>query len=610
MTVPTLKNLARERRITRYSRLRKSELIRKLREQPILDRGIDLRMANVPFLTPKPYEIPPPSTPSNAVENLLDYLDTVVEIPRSVSPRLKKLQEKIKCIYEQMKSFEVRESNSALRNFAKVYTFDGIEGYLALMFLQNARQNITDVLRNNRRTKVKLDFRYNMERITTGEIKPSEFHSNIELNLDGKDEKELYDTMVEIILEKIATFLAIGSEWRFHSVIKLELHTVRYNPLRGETWVSLPKELANKNAIINMKNKDNKCFLWSVLRALNPGKNNPQRLDEELMAKENTLNMEGIEYPVSLKDLNKFEKQNPTISITVFGYEGKSVYPLRNSDNTDDRDHNIILMLIEEAGAKHYCLVKSIERLLSSQTTKGKRKKHFCLRCLNRFWCQEALSRHQEYFGEYEAVKIELPKKGTMLKFMNYHRGEKVPFIIYADFECNIKSIQLCNPDDKSSYTKQYQKHEPSSFCYYIKCFDDEIYEAKIVSYTGVYAAQKFVEMLEEDIKIITNIPEKKMIFKIEEQTQYEKETKYWICNGKFDDDKNYKVRDHCHFTGRYRGAAHNLCNLKYRKPNFTPVVFHNLSGYDSHSFIKNLGFSQGNIDCIPKNGRKLHQLH
>ena len=78
--------------------------------------------------------------------------------------------------------------------------------------------------------------------------------------------------------------------------------------------------------------------------------------------------MEGIEYPVSLKDLNKFEKQNPTISITVFGYEGKSVYPLRNSDCVD-REHNIILMLIEEEGVKHYCLVKCISRLLSSQTS-------------------------------------------------------------------------------------------------------------------------------------------------------------------------------------------------------------------------------------------------
>ena len=217
----------------------------------------------------------------------------------------------------------------------------------------------------------------------------------------------------------------------------------------------------------------------------------------------------------------------------------------------------------------------------------AKENNNFCLRCLNPFWCQEALNKHEEYCNEYEAVKIELPKKGTMLKFKNYHRSEKVPFIVYADFECFIKLIRLCDPDDKSSYTKQYQKHEPSSFCYYIKCFDDEIYEPKLVSYTGEDAAQKFVEMLEEDIKIIINIPEKKMIFGKEEKELFYKETKCWICNGEFDDD--VKVTDHCHFTGRYRGAAQNSCNPKYRKPNFTPVVFHNLSGYDSHFFYKKI---------------------
>ena len=153
--------------------------------------------------------------------------------------------------------------------------------------------------------------------------------------------------MTERILENIATFLATKSDVRFHIVIKLELHTVSYKPLRGKTWIPLPKELVNKNAIINMQNKDSKCFLWCLLRALNPKENNPQRIDKELKGKENTLSMEGIEYPVSLKDINKFEKQNPTISITVLGYQGKSVYPLRNSVNTD-KDYNIMLMLIEE----------------------------------------------------------------------------------------------------------------------------------------------------------------------------------------------------------------------------------------------------------------------
>ena len=386
MITPTLKNLARERGLRGYSGLRKSELIRKLREPApprehtraqliqlarerglrgysrlrksqllqrlrapgdlLLDRDNDAEMANVPFLRPPPYTptqaTPRPSASSNAVVELIDYLDNNVrEIPISISYRsaselrrlvkLKNLRKEIDNIYEQMKIFEVKESNSALRNFAKVYTIDGKLGFDPQSFLDGARENMIRVLRNNRNTKVKLIFKCNMEFLTTNEIKKADFHSNIEVNLDGTDKKELYDTMVERILEKIATFLATKSDVRFHSVINFELHTVSYKPLRGKTWIPLPKELADKKAIINIQNKDNKCFLWHVLRYLYPDNKNPQRLDKKLISKENSLNMEGICYPVSLKDINKFEKQNPTISITVLGYEGKCIYPLRTA---------------------------------------------------------------------------------------------------------------------------------------------------------------------------------------------------------------------------------------------------------------------------------------
>ena len=105
------------------------------------------------------------------------------------------------------------------------------------------------------------------------------------------------------------------------------------------------------------------------------------------------------------------------------------------------------------------------------------------------------MNKHQEYCNEHEAVKIKLPKAGTMLKFENYHRSEKVPFVVYADFESYIKLLDTCEPNPEDSYTKQYQKHEPSSFCYYIKCFDEAVYKSKKVSYTGKDAAQMFVEM-------------------------------------------------------------------------------------------------------------------
>ena len=152
------KHEKRERGLRGYSRLRKAELIQRLRASraQILDQDIDARMANAPFSTPTPYTLPKatPAPSLNAVEDLINYLDNNVrEIPESVSPRVKKLQEEIKSIYNRMKLFEVRGSNSALRNFARVYTIDGIEGYDALSFLQNARKNITNVLRINRKRR-------------------------------------------------------------------------------------------------------------------------------------------------------------------------------------------------------------------------------------------------------------------------------------------------------------------------------------------------------------------------------------------------------------------------------------------------------------------------
>ena len=82
---------------------------------------------------------------------------------------------------------------------------------------------------------------------------------------------------------------------------------------------------------------------------------------------------------------------------------------------------------------------------------------------------------------------------------------------------------------------------------------------------------------------------------------KYEKSTRCHICYGLFNskDPRYNKVRDHCHYTGHYRGAAHSLCNLRYRIPSYIPVVFHNLSGYDAHLFIRELGKDLRDMEVI-----------
>ena len=506
---------------------------------------------------------------------------------------------------EHDRLLEARETESALRYFAKVYTINGIEGYDGRTFLNDAENSITRVLRENRQTKVKLIFKcYMIKEGPDGEIiRPFELHSKSEVNLEGTNENELYNNMLDTIEEKIQKLEhAEGIGWRLHSVINLELHTVEWVPLRGSSYIELPKELKDKNAIINMKNEDNRCFIWCVLRALYPVKSGKNRIDKTLKSKIETLNTTGIEYQVSLSDIKKFECLNSNISITVFGYNEKDkVYPLRISEYSN-RSCKIKLLLVEKGGISHYCLIEEFSRLVSSQVSKHKGKSFICDNCLKPFPKEESLNKHKEYCSTSECIKINMPEKGSILKFKNYCNSEKVPFIIYADMESLLNPIQSCEPNPQSSYTKKYQNHQPISYSYYIKCFDDNVFTREPRTYTGLDAMQKFVESLEKDVKEIANIPKVDMIFGKEEAERFNKETKCWICKEDLNDDK---VRDHCHFTGRYRGAAHNKCNLNYKKSKFIPVVFHNLSGYDSHLFIKNLSFTAGNIDCIPNNEEK-----
>ena len=210
------------------------------------------------------------------------------------------------------------------------------------------------------------------------------------------------------------------------------------------------------------------------------------------------------------------------------------------------------------------------------------------------------------------------PEK-SILRFEKFYRSEKAPFVIYADFESLIKPMDSCNPDQNKSYTMKYQKHEAISFWYYIKSSIENVYESRLRHYTKTKdedpdAIDIFIIWLEADVKEIANLTYIEKNLTEEEKRQFKEATNCWICRGEFEDkvDKdgniiNGKVQDHCHYTGRYRGAAHNLCNLRYSIPKNISVFFHNLSGYDSHFIIKKLGSSKEKerVTCIPNNEEK-----
>ena len=466
-------------------------------------------------------------------------------------------------------------------------------------------------MRENRRTRVRMILNCEMTRkelfSESTQILNTFFHSETVENLEGTNEREIYDRAVQTIEEKIQNFNQRGSNWRFERVISLDIHFTDFQPLRGSSFLQLPKKIRDKKAVINMKNNDDQCFNWSVTRALHPVEKNSERVSKELNDQSERLDWSGLKFPVKLDQIVIFEKNNPEISINVFGFEG-DVYPLRLSKRSE-REQTINLLLISDEAKQHYCLIKSLSRLLSSQLTKHGHTNVFCLNCLNHFPNEEKLKIHEEYCLKNQAIRIEMPEKGSFISFIHHNRSIKVPFVVYADFEAFTEEIPISEQNERSSFTQKYQKHKPSGFCFKIVCFDER-FKSKLVVYRAKDdnedVSQKFVEMLEEEIKRIQkkfDFSAKMIPLTKEEQYEFENASVCWICQKEFGESK--KVRDHCHFTGKYRGAAHNQCNLQFKKPKFTPVIFHNLSGYDSHLFVKNLGRTEGNIKCIPNNEEK-----
>ena len=96
------------------------------------------------------------------------------------------------------------------------------------------------------------------------------------------------------MMKSMTNFQSMGSNWQFRNVVKLDINIIAYSPLRGNSYIPLPKKLADKNAIINMKNEDDQCFKWAVTRALNPVDKNAERIDKTLRKQAEKLKWDGI----------------------------------------------------------------------------------------------------------------------------------------------------------------------------------------------------------------------------------------------------------------------------------------------------------------------------
>ena len=621
-------------------KLSKSDLINMILKLQKSKSPKTIRPLEAPI--PAPRTIRPIPTPRKSVKDMVQqYEDDVISPPPQFiddykpipAPRTKKpLQAPIPAPRTKKPSEKrtiISQVEKALKGYTKSFDVELIDNKDPLLQLQKSRRAV-EYLFNNLLVQTKgfkfvetLQVKFVKQSNDKNILKNGYFNSTTDLIINETDIKLVIQASQQQILNKIAQWISEGSGWTIQSIENHYINIVNYNPLKGSSYIKLPQELRNSaKGLINMKNKDNECFRWCHIRHLNPQDNDPQRIkmtDKQYIEK---LDYSSIEFPVTVKQINKIEKQN-NICINLFGYEEKQKFPIYISKEKY-QDH-MELLLITEGENKHYVLIKDFNKFMFSQT-KHEHKKYFCMYCLQCFSREDVLTEHKNNCISINGKQaINMPKKGDKVFFKNYHKQLPVPFVIYADFEALTEKIQGCQPNNEKSYTEAYQKHTDCGYGYKVVCCYDDKYSKPVQIHRGENAVHKFMENMLEEVNWCKSIMKKHFNKPLkmtkENEIDFQKATKCHICDQQYS-DKDIRVRDHCHITGEFRGSAHQDCNLKLRIKPATikiPVLFHNLRGYDSHFIMQQIGEiakkhayknKRGeechmNINCIPNNMEK-----
>ena len=307
--------------------------------------------------------------------------------------------------------------------------------------------------------------------------------------------------------------------------------------------------------------------------------------------------------------MEKFECNNEVaLNILYVPYNTKKINIAYKSKNNLTQEKQIILLMISDGQKWHYLVVKNLSRLLRGITSNHK-EDFYCLNCFHSYRTENKLEAHKKICENHDYCHVEMPtKNNNSIKYNHGEKSMKLPFVIYADLEYLLKKVSTCINNPNESSTTKINKHTPLGYSIFTHCSFDES-KTKLNYYRGKDCMKKFSKDLREHVSKIINYEKKKMIpLTTEEKICHNKQKICYICKKEFNnnDKKNYKVRDHCHYTGKYRGTAHSICNLRYKVPKEIPIVFHNGSIYDYHFIIKELVKEfEENFECLVENTEK-----
>ena len=350
--------------------------------------------------------------------------------------------------------------------------------------------------------------------------------------------REQLNAALETMEERMSTFMQAGSGWILEENNALVLEMVDYNPIGGSTYIELPKDLYDTKAIINIKNQDQECFKWSVLAALHPVLTNPQRVSNYEPFEEE-LNFNGIDFPVSVDQISKFEELNPDISVTVLGIDEPEkkekdpsvLFPLKVAEQ--QLENHVVLLYWSQGENYHYAWVRNLNRLLSHTKTHANQT-FFCERCYQGFTHPNLLNKHSEICRNIPIQAVQMVDEE--IRFKSWIKIEETLFRVYGDFECILQECQ--EGDDK---TVKVQKHIPCSVAWVLISDHPEV-ESRSFLYRPSPEPDMTLEEMSEDV--INHLMESLQDIE-EEVLPYQKQVKPMIITE--EQEAAFQVATHCY---------------------------------------------------------------
>ena len=409
--------------------------------------------------------------------------------------------------------------NSAFNSRIKTGVISNHQHLDATTFLEDARVifigKIETALEEHNALKVNVVLAAEYSKVTDNEEAVEIFYFNTKNApiFHTTDLSEWFAANIEQpVLREMEEFQERDSDWTLRSILNLAVNINKFNPMRGNSYIPLPDEIIKKKACINVQNEDDKCFQWAILSALHPTSKHTERVTK-YKAFEGELNFKGIEFPVTSRQIAKFEHQND-VSINLYILKKRDekfeVSPCHVTKSKKEQHVNLLFVqdhYVDEEGEEeeeegdevlpkfHYVWIKDLSRLTSKQLSSQSHKTFICDRCLHYFRTEEKLKTHEIDCAQVNKCKVKLPTdREKILKFKNFKNNERMPFVVYADFECLLKPI--------ADNERAYQQHEAFSVGFYVKCSYDKA-RCGYTSYRkdeedGQNPAEWFVDKLRE----------------------------------------------------------------------------------------------------------------